>query len=48
MLEREVVPVETAYGEVRVKIGRRGGVVYNAQPEFDDCERAAGARAASP
>ena len=34
--------VETAYGPIRVKIGRRGGVVYNAWPEFDDCQRAAG------
>jgi uncharacterized protein (DUF111 family) len=42
VLERERVAVETAYGEIRVKIGRRGTVVYNASPEFDDCQRAAG------
>jgi uncharacterized protein (DUF111 family) len=42
VLEREAVAVETAYGLIRVKIGRRGGVVYNASPEFDDCQRAAG------
>ncbi|HET8647995.1 MAG TPA: nickel insertion protein, partial [Vicinamibacteria bacterium] len=42
-LERELVPVRTAYGPVAVKVGRRGGRVYNAQPEFDDCDRAAGA-----
>lgn len=41
VLERERVPVATAYGEVRVKVGKRGGRVYNAQPEFDDCQRAA-------
>ncbi len=41
VLERELIPVTTAYGEVVVKIGRRGGRVYNAQPEFADCERAA-------
>jgi uncharacterized protein (TIGR00299 family) protein len=41
VLEREVVPVETPYGTIGVKVGRRGGVVYNSQPEFDDCERAA-------
>jgi uncharacterized protein (TIGR00299 family) protein len=41
VLEREVVTVETAYGPIRVKIGRRGPTVYNAWPEFDDCERAA-------
>lgn len=43
-LERESIPVETAYGPVSVKIGRRAGRVYNAQPEFDDCQRAAAAR----
>jgi len=42
VLERETVRVDTAYGPIRVKIGRRGGVVYNAAPEFDDCQRAAG------
>ncbi|HUL79503.1 MAG TPA: LarC family nickel insertion protein, partial [Vicinamibacteria bacterium] len=44
VLEREVATVETAYGPIRVKIGRRAGVVYNAAPEFDDCQRAAGER----
>jgi uncharacterized protein (TIGR00299 family) protein len=41
VLERETVTVETAYGPIRVKIGRRGSTVHNAWPEFDDCERAA-------
>jgi uncharacterized protein (TIGR00299 family) protein len=44
VLEREVRVVETAYGPIRVKIGRRGGTVYNAWPEFDDCQRAAAER----
>jgi uncharacterized protein (TIGR00299 family) protein len=43
VLEREVVPVGTPYGPVGVKVGRRDGRVYNAQPEFEDCQRAAGA-----
>ncbi len=43
ILEREVIPVATAYGTIGVKIGRRGSRVYNAQPEFADCERAAAA-----
>jgi len=42
VLDRETATVETAYGPIRVKIGRRAGVVYNAWPEFDDCQRAAG------
>jgi len=41
VLDREVVAVGTAYGTVGVKVGRRGGTVYNAQPEFEDCQRAA-------
>ncbi len=40
-LEREVVSVSTPYGPVGVKVGRRGSRVYNAQPEFEDCRRAA-------
>ena len=41
VLDREIVPVDTAYGAVGVKVGRRDGRVYNAQPEFEDCQRAA-------
>jgi len=41
VLEREWVPVETAYGAVRVKVARRDGRVVNAAPEYDDCERLA-------
>jgi hypothetical protein len=41
VLERRSVPVETPYGSVRVKLGERRGRVYNAQPEFEDCRRAA-------
>ncbi len=41
VLEREVLSVETRYGPVGVKIARRAGRVVNAQPEFDDCQRAA-------
>jgi hypothetical protein len=43
VLEREVIPVETAYGTVGVKVGWRGGRVVNAQPEFEDCQRRAAA-----
>ena len=40
-LEREHVAVQTAYGEIRVKIGTLGGEVLNAAPEFEDCRVAA-------
>lgn len=43
-LAREVVQVSTAYGSIGVKVGRRGETVYNVQPEFEDCQRAAAAR----
>ena len=41
VLAREVVPVATAYGTIGVKLARRGERVMNAQPEFDDCAKAA-------
>jgi pyridinium-3,5-bisthiocarboxylic acid mononucleotide nickel chelatase len=41
VLERETVAVETPYGSVRVKVGRRNGRVVNAAPEYEDCRRAA-------
>ncbi len=40
-LERHHVPVETPYGEIRVKIGKLDGEVMNAAPEFEDCRAAA-------
>jgi pyridinium-3,5-bisthiocarboxylic acid mononucleotide nickel chelatase len=40
-LDRDVRPVDTAYGVVRFKVARKDGVVLNAQPEFDDLARAA-------
>ena len=40
-LERHHVPVQTEYGEIRVKIGMLDGEVLNAAPEFEDCRAAA-------
>jgi uncharacterized protein (DUF111 family) len=37
VLDREVVPVETEFGPVAVKVARRQGRVTNVQPEFEDC-----------
>jgi pyridinium-3,5-bisthiocarboxylic acid mononucleotide nickel chelatase len=34
---RELVEVDTAYGRVRVKVGRLGGELLGAHPEYDDC-----------
>ena len=41
VLDRELIEVKTAYGPIRVKVGRRAGQVLNAAPEFDDCRDAA-------
>lgn len=35
-LDREMVTVATPLGPVRFKVARRGGRLFNAQPEFDD------------
>jgi uncharacterized protein (TIGR00299 family) protein len=41
VLERELVSVETPYGEVRVKVAKREGKVLNVAPEYEDCQRLA-------
>jgi uncharacterized protein (TIGR00299 family) protein len=41
VLDRELVEVDTVYGKVRVKLGRSGGTLLNAQPELEDCRQAA-------
>lgn len=46
-LERHHVPVQTIYGEIRMKVGTMDGEVMNAAPEFEDC-RAAAARCDVP
>ena len=40
-LERHHMPVQTPYGEIRIKIGSLAGEVLNAAPEFEDCRAAA-------
>ena len=37
ILEREFEKVQTEYGEVRIKIARKGERILHFQPEFDDC-----------
>src|SRR5882672_11416975 len=41
VLDRELVEVDTAYGKVRVKVGRLSGNVLSVAPEFEDCRQAA-------
>ena len=43
-LERTWETVDTAFGPVRVKVGRRDGREVTAAPEFEDCRAAAEAR----
>jgi uncharacterized protein (TIGR00299 family) protein len=40
-LERESLTVATPYGDLRVKLGRRGDAVVNLAPEYEDCRAAA-------
>jgi pyridinium-3,5-bisthiocarboxylic acid mononucleotide nickel chelatase len=40
-LDRELVPVMTDFGEVKMKISRMNGTVLNAAPEYEDCQRIA-------
>jgi len=40
-LDRAHVPVQTPYGDIRVKTGTLSGQLLNATPEFEDCRAAA-------
>ncbi|MGB8592117.1 MAG: nickel insertion protein, partial [Candidatus Acidiferrales bacterium] len=40
-LKREVVPVETPFGAVRMKVSRQNGTMLNAAPEYEDCRKIA-------
>jgi hypothetical protein len=40
-LNRELVPIETEFGVVRLKVGSWQGEEMNAAPEFEDCRHAA-------
>ena len=41
MLQREIIFVETMYGQVKVKIGKLGDKVVNISPEYEDCVKLA-------
>ena len=40
-LERKFVPVKTAWGEIRIKLGLLNGTEVNTAPEYEDCRRCA-------
>jgi hypothetical protein len=40
-LAREFVTVSTRFGDIKIKVGKRGDRIVNAKPEFADCARAA-------
>jgi uncharacterized protein (TIGR00299 family) protein len=40
-LQRQIIPVQTVYGEVRVKLARWGNGKLRAAPEYEDCRRIA-------
>jgi hypothetical protein len=42
VLSRQFLPIETTYGQIRVKIGMGpDGTIWNIAPEADDCEKVA-------
>ncbi len=41
VLERTSEPVETRFGRIRIKVGRRAGRIVVASPEYEDCAAAA-------
>ncbi|MBC6475940.1 MAG: nickel pincer cofactor biosynthesis protein LarC [Hormoscilla sp. GM102CHS1] len=41
ILRREIQPVPTPYGEVRVKVAWTGNDISNVQPEYEDCAQLA-------
>jgi len=43
-LDRELVPVETRFGTVRMKVSRMNGSLLTATPEYDDCQTIAAER----
>ena len=48
VLERSFETVQTPYGPVRIKIGKRDGVVVTASPEIEDCRRLAADNGVTP
>jgi uncharacterized protein (DUF111 family) len=47
ILQREIMPVNTAFGEIAVKIGRLQGRILTRTPEYESCRKAANVNGAS-
>ena len=41
VLDRDRIVLDTPWGSIRVKVGRRGGATLSAEPEYDDLRQAA-------
>ena len=41
ILERQITPVKTRYGTIRVKTAKASGKIVNIMPEYEDCKKAA-------
>ena len=41
ILQREIEPVQTPLGQVRVKVAKSGDTITNVQPEYEDCAQLA-------
>ncbi|MCK5675907.1 MAG: DUF111 family protein, partial [Verrucomicrobia bacterium] len=41
ILERSFQTLETPYGDVRIKVGKRNGEVVTASPEIEECRKLA-------
>ena len=39
MLEREFQEIETSFGKVKVKSGKRDGEIFHISPEYEQCKR---------
>jgi len=40
-LHREIVPIDTRYGKINVKVHRKGGKIVTISPEYEDCRKIA-------
>jgi len=43
-LQREIIPVETSLGSIRMKVARLNGHILNVAPEYEDCQKIAAER----